>query len=357
MTFRWFGEKDDNVTLSQIRQIPGTTGVVGALYDVPVGDAWPLEKILELKKTVEASGLELQVIESVNVHEDIKLGLPSRDLYIENYKESIRNLGKAGIKVLCYNFMPVFDWLRSDLAKELPDGSNVLSYEDRLIRDADPIKLVEDMANGSNGFTLPGWEPYRLKELKSVLDQYKNIDEDKLFENLKYFLQAIIPVCEEADVKMAIHPDDPAWSVFGLPRIVTCQSNLDRLVKLVDSPYNGLTLCSGSLGSNPENNIPEIVRHFGAMGRIHFAHIRNIKHVSYRTFHETSHLSSDGSLDLFEIMKAYYDIGFQGYARPDHGRMIWGEKARPGYGLYDRALGITYLNGLWEAIGKMKAIK
>ena len=356
MTFRWFGEKDDSITLSQIRQIPATTGVVGALYDIPVGEVWSLEKILQLKKTVEVSGLEIEVIESVNVHEDIKLGLPSRDAYIENYKESIRNLGKAGIKVLCYNFMPVFDWLRSDLAKKLPDGSEVLSYEDSKIRGKDPIKLVEDMENDSNGFTLPGWEPYRLKELKTVLDQYKNVNEDKLFENLKYFLERIIPVCEEADVKMAIHPDDPAWSVFGLPRIVTCKANLERLVKLVDSPYNGLTLCSGSLGSNPENNIPELVRYFGGMGRIHFAHVRNIKHVSYRTFHETSHLSSDGSLDLFEIMKAFHDIDFKGYIRPDHGRMIWNEKARPGYGLYDRALGIAYLNGLWEAIGKMKAI-
>lgn len=356
MTFRWFGEEDDSITLSQIRQIPAITGVVGALYDVPVGEVWPLEKILQLKETVEASGLELKVIESVNVHEDIKLGLSTRDIYIENYKETIRNLGKSGIKVLCYNFMPVFDWLRSDLAKKLPDGSEVLSYEDSLIRDTDPIKLVEDMENDSNGFTLPGWEPYRLKELKNVLDHYKNVNEDKLFENLKYFLEKIIPVCEEADVKMAIHPDDPAWSVFGLPRIVTCKANLDRLLKLVNSPYNGLTLCSGSLGSNPENNIPDLIRHFGAMGKIHFAHVRNIKYVSYRTFHETSHLSLDGSLDLFEIMKAYHDIDFKGYIRPDHGRMIWNEKARPGYGLYDRALGVTYLNGLWEAIGKMKAI-
>ncbi len=213
------------------------------------------------------------------------------------------------------------------------------------------------MESGSNGFVLPGWEPYRLKELETVFEQYKNVNEDKLFENLKYFLEKIIPACEEADVKMAIHPDDPAWSIFGLPRIVTNKDNLEKIVKLVDSPYNGLTLCSGSLGSNPENNIPELIRYFGAMGRIHFAHVRNIKHVAYRTFHETSHFSSDGSLDLFEIMKAYHDIDFKGYMRPDHGRMIWNEKARPGYGLYDRALGITYLNGLWEAIGKMKSIK
>jgi mannonate dehydratase len=162
-----------------------------------------------------------------------------------------------------------------------------------------------------------------------------------------------MPTCEDYDVKMAVHPDDPPWGIFGLPRIVTCKANLERLLNLVDSKYNGLTLCSGSLGANPDNDIPALVRHFGKMGRIHFAHVRNIKILSKGHFHETSHLSSDVSFDMFEIMKAYHDIGFEGYIRPDHGRMIWNEKGRPGYGLYDRALGITYLTGLWEAIEKM----
>jgi mannonate dehydratase len=354
MTFRWFGEKDDTVTLSQIRQIPAVTGVVGALYDIPVGEIWPMEKILDLKKTVNDAGLELEVIESVNIHEDIKLGAPRRDLYIENYKECIRNLAKAGVKVICYNFMPVFDWLRSDLAQKLSDGSEALAYDHSVVKDIDPIRLVEDMGKHSNGFALPGWEPYRLKELKSLFARYKGVDEEKLFENFGYFLEQIIPVCEEVDVKMAVHPDDPPWSLFGLPRIVNNRKNLERIVKMVDSPCNGLTLCSGSLGSNPANNIPELVRYFGAMGKIHFAHVRNIKFTGDRCFHEASHLSADGSLDLFEIMKAFHDVGFDGYMRPDHGRMIWGEQARPGYGLYDRALGITYLNGLWEAIEKMK---
>lgn len=152
---------------------------------------------------------------------------------------------------------------------------------------------------------------------------------------------------------MAVHPDDPPWSIFGLPRIVTCKENLEKLLRLVDDECNGLTLCSGSLGANPENDIPDMIRHFGKIGRIHFAHVRNLKITGEGLFHETSHLSSDGSLDIFEIMKAYYDIGFEGYMRPDHGRMIWGEEGRPGYGLFDRALGIAYMNGLWEAIGKM----
>lgn len=354
MTFRWFGEEQDSVKLEDIRQIPGITGVVGALFDIPVGDVWPMEKVLELKSKVQSAGLELEVIESVNIHEDIKLGLPSRDLYIDNYKKTVRNLGKVGVKVICYNFMPVFDWLRSDLAKKLDDGSYVLFYENDVIKHVDPIKLVEDMETNSNGFSLPGWEPYRLKELKETFEKYKSVDEEKLFDNLKYFLENIIPVCEEVDVKMAIHPDDPPWPLFGLPRIVTNKENLERLVKLVDSQYNGLTLCSGSLGANSENNIPELIRYFGGMGRIHFGHVRNIKYVSDRTFHETSHLSKEGSFDMFEIMKAYHDIDFKGYIRPDHGRMIWGEKARPGYGLYDRALGIAYINGLWEAMDKMK---
>ncbi len=354
MIFRWFGERDDSVALWQIRQIPGVNGVVSALQDIPVGEVWPLERILELKRTINDAGLEFEAVESVNVHEDIKLGLATRDRYIQNYVETIKNLGQAGIKMICYNFMPVFDWTRSDLAKPLADASTVLSYEEALIEDLDPIHMLEEMERNAKGFSLPGWEPYRLKELKGLFEKYKTVDETQLFANLKYFLEGIIPTCEAYDVKMAIHPDDPPWSVFGLPRITICGENLAKIISLVDSPYNGLTLCSGSLGANPENNIPELVRRFGAMGRIHFAHIRNIKIVSERNFHETSHLSNDGSLDLFEIMKAYHDVGFNGYVRPDHGRMIWNEQARPGYGLYDRALGIMYLLGLWEAIGKMK---
>ncbi|MDD3833828.1 MAG: mannonate dehydratase, partial [Oscillospiraceae bacterium] len=289
------------------------------------------------------------------IHEDIKLGAPQRDAYIENYKQCIRNLSKAGVKVICYNFMPVFDWLRSELAQPLPDGSKTMMYDNAMVKDITPDRLVERMASGSEGYSLPGWEPYRLKELKILFDKYKDVDEEKLFENFQYFLEQIIPVCEETGVKMAVHPDDPPWPLFGLPRIVNCKENIERILHMVDSECNGLTLCSGSLGSNPKNSIPELVRYFGGMGRIHFAHVRNLKFDGDFKFSESSHLSSDGSLDLFEIMKAYHDIGFDGYIRPDHGRMIWDEKARPGYGLYDRALGVAYLNGLWEAIGKMKS--
>lgn len=353
MTFRWYGSKFDPISLEYIRQIPGMTGAVCTLMDLPAGEVWPTDRIFAMKKEVEDAGLTMEVIESVNIHEDIKLGAPSRDQYIENYKQTIRNLGLAGVKVICYNFMPVFDWTRSDLAKPLADGSTVLSYDQtRMDHVTDPQKLADEIQKGSEGFEMAGWEPERMADIKRLFALYQNISHDDLFANLNYFLERVIPVCEECDVRMAIHPDDPPWDIFGLPRITTCKENLDRILGLVDSEYNGLTLCSGSLGSNPENNIPELIRYFGAKKRIHFAHIRNVKIHEPGKFDEASHLSSDGSFDMYEIMKAYYDVGFTGYARPDHGRMIWGEKGRAGYGLYDRALGVAYLNGLWEAIQK-----
>jgi mannonate dehydratase len=353
MSFRWFGSKNDVIPLRYIRQIPGVQNVVGALFHVPVGEVWPMEDILALKKEIEDAGLLFKTVESVNVHENIKLGLPDRDRCIENYCSTLRNLSKAGVTVVCYNFMPVFDWMRTELDKKLPDGSSVFFYDENIIRNIKPEKLIDEMEKGSNGFIFPGWEKERLKEIKKLFEMYKSVDEEKLFLNLQYFLKAIIPVAEECGIKMAIHPDDPPWPVFGLPRITTSKDNLQRIVNLVDSPSNGLTLCSGSLGANPENNIPNIVRHFGKMGKIHFAHIRNIKIDEPGVFWEVAHKDDQGSLDIYEIVKAYVEIGFDGPIRPDHGRMIWDEKGRPGYGLYDRALGITYLHGLWDAISRL----
>ncbi|KUK14256.1 MAG: mannonate dehydratase [Synergistetes bacterium] len=354
MVFRWYGENNDPVTLEQIRQIPGVVGVVGALFDVPVGEVWPLEKVKHLKEVVEKAGLTLEVIESVNVHEDIKLGLPTRERYIENYIETIRNLSKVGVKVICYNFMPVFDWMRTELNRKLPDGSETMEYDHSLIENITPQELIKRVKEGSHGLVLPGWEWDRLAKLEETFELYKEVDEAKLFDNFVYFLKAVIPTCEECDVKLAIHPDDPPWSIFGLPRIVTNRENIERFLRAVDSPYNGITLCMGSLGANPDNNIPEMIRYFGKMGRIHFAHVRNLKIENRGKFYETAHPSFCGSHDMFEVMKAFHDINYEGYIRPDHGRMIWGEKGRPGYGLYDRALGAVYLLGLWEAIGKMK---
>lgn len=346
MTFRWYGQ-DDPVKIEYIKQIPGMKGIVTAIYDIPVGETWPLDKILELKKTVEDNGLKLSVIESVPVHEDIKLGLPTREKYIENYKETLRNLGKAKIETVCYNFMPVFDWTRSNLNYELEDGSTCLIYDEETVKKMDPA-LGE--------LELPGWDTsYGEGGLGALLDKYKNVDEEKLWENLEYFIKEIIPVAEESNVKMAIHPDDPPWSIFGLPRIITNFENLERFINLYDSEYNGVTLCTGSLGCTKTNDVVEMVKYFGKeKNRINFAHLRNVLITGDSSFNEVAHLSECGSLDFYEIVKAYCDYDFKGPYRPDHGRMIWGETGRPGYGLYDRALGAVYINGLIEAINKNK---
>lgn len=351
MTFRWYGENSDAVTLKQIKQIPGMSGVMGFLDYKAAGKVWTKEEIAAYIAQVHAAGLECEVIESVNVHEDIKMGLPTRDGYIANYIETIRNLAEYGVKVIVYNFMPVFDWLRTDLARVIPeDGSNSLYFDEAELQGMTPLEIVRRTAEDSQGFTLPGWEPERLALLETTLKQYEAIDAEQLRANWKYFLDAIIPVCEECGVVMACHPDDPAWPIFGLPRIAHSQADFDKMVALHDSPCNTVCLCTGSLGSDPANDIPAIIRHFGEMGRIGCLHVRNIKHLGYHRFREASHLSSDGSLDMYAIMKAVHDTCPNTYIRPDHGRMIWDEKGRPGYGLYDRALGATYLNGLWEAI-------
>jgi len=345
MTFRWYGESDP-VKLEYIRQIPGMYGIVSAIYDVPVGEVWPVEKLQALRDRIEGTGLKFEVVESIPTHEDIKLGKPTRDRLIANFQQNIRNCAAVGVKVVCYNFMPVFDWTRTEMAKVLPDGSTTLAFDAKEVAKIDPEK----------GIALPGWDAsYKPEELKNLLAEYKSVDEEKLWANLEYFLKAIIPVAEEAGVKMAMHPDDPPRPIFGLPRIIKNRDDYARMLSIVDTPANGITLCSGSLGADLCNNVEALVREFGARGRIHFGHLRNVKVEPDGTFYESTHRSCDGSLDIAAIVKAYYDVGFDGYWRPDHGRMIWGETGKPGYGLYDRALGAVYLNGLWEAVSKYAA--
>lgn len=346
LSFRWYGD-DDKVTLQNIRQIPGMYSIVTAVYDVPVGEVWSRETIAHLKKETEEAGLAFEVIESIPVHEDIKLGKPSRDKYIENYCENIKRVAKAGIKCICYNFMPVFDWTRTQLDHVLEDGSTSLVYYQ------DQVDKVNPLESGSD-LSLPGWDSsYTREELKKVVSEYNAMSEDTLWDNLKYFLEKVIPVAAEYGVNMAIHEDDPCWSIFGLPRIITDEKNLDRFLGLVDDTHNGITLCTGSLGCSNKNDVVNMAAKYAAMGRIHFVHARNVAVLDdNRGFEERAHLSSCGSLDMYAILKALYDNGFDGYIRPDHGRMIWGETGRPGYGLYDRALGAAYLNGLWEAIDK-----
>ena len=341
MTFRYYG-KNDPVTLEAISQIPTVRSIVSAIYDVPAGGVWSRESIAALKKDAADHGLSFEVVESVPVPEDIKLGNEKAAALIENYCENVRRLGEAGVKCICYNFMPVFDWLRSELRRPSPDGSNSLAYDEQTVLAMNPAK---------GGLSLPGWdESYTLEGLRDLLKQYESMTEEKLWKNLQTFLEAVVPVAHEAGVNMAIHPDDPPWGIFGLPRIITCEKNLDRFLGLVDMKENGLTFCTGSLGADPANDLVKMAGKYA--DRIHFAHIRNIKHTGERQFHETAHPTEYGSLDIYGIMKALHDNGFDGYIRPDHGRMIWGEEGRPGYGLYDRALGATYLSGLWEAIDK-----
>lgn len=343
-SFRWYGDSDP-VTLDKIRQIPGMRSIVSAVYDVKPGEVWPEESIKHLVDECREHGLIFDVVESIPVTEEIKLGRPGRDRHIENYCESIRRCAKHGIKCVTYNFMPVFDWTRTQLDHPLPDGSTSLVYYQEQVDQVNPLESDSDL-------TLPGWDAsYSREELKDIVAQYQELSEDDLWNNLQYFLEKIIPVAAECDVNMAIHEDDPCWSIFGLPRIITCEENLDRFLSLVDDPHNGITLCTGSLGCSAKNDVVKMAAKYAKMGRIHFAHLRNVQ-VLDNGFEERAHLSSCGSLDMYAIVKALHDNGFTGDVRPDHGRMIWGETGRAGYGLYDRALGATYINGLFEAVEK-----
>lgn len=339
MTFRWYGESD-SIPLKYIRQIPNMSGVVTAVYDVPVGEVWEEDKIARLKELCDRESLSMEVIESVPVHEDIKLGKPSRDRLIENYAQTVRNLGKFGVKCICYNFMPVFDWLRTDLKVKAADGSNSLSYNHDTLMKLDPKNLH-----------LPGWdESYSTEQLNGLLKEYKAVTHERLFDNLVYFLNGIMPACDEADIDMAIHPDDPPWDMFGLPRIITGADSYDRMIKAVPNKHNGFTFCTGSLGAGRDNDLISMAEKYAR--RIYFAHIRQLKFSGERDFTEAGHLTGAGNLDIYGIVKALVKGGFDGYVRPDHGRNIWGEDGKPGYGLYDRALGAAYLNGLFEAVEK-----
>ena len=275
MTFRWYGP-NDSIPLSYIRQIPGMTGVVTAVYDVAPGHEWSNESIAAMRKMCADNGLEMEVIESVPVHEDIKLGRGKRDEYIEAYKTNIRRLAANGVKCICYNFMPVFDWVRTVLGHVNADGSVSLAYREEDILKLDPANL-----------SLPGWdESYTKDELRSLLDAYSTVTHEQLFENYVYFLNKLVPVLEECDVNMAVHPDDPPWDLFGLPRIVSTETDLDRLFAAVPSKRNGLTFCTGSLGAGR----PDLVRlaaKYAKEGRIYFAHLRNIKYSGERDFAET----------------------------------------------------------------------
>lgn len=392
-SWRWYGPNDD-VTLSDIEQA-GAYGVVHALHHVPVGQVWTVSEIEERQKFIEwdaskglPRNLKWIVVESLNVHESIKKGLADRDELIDNYKESLRNLAACGIQVVCYNFMPVLDWTRTDLNFNYKDGSKALRFDSVALAafdifilkrqgavddyDSDikeKAKLYFKKLSAKECDTLaknilqgvPGsGSVLTLDEFRRYLKLYEGITKEKLRENLKYFLQQIIPVAQELNIKLCCHPDDPPHSIFGLPRIVSTEEDLNYLVESVKSPSNGITFCTGSLGPNPENDLPGIVNRLGEY--IHFVHLRNIQREESGSFHEADHL--DGSVDMYKVMRALvkecdkrkengrsdYRIPF----RPDHGHQMLDDLNKKikfhGYSAIGRLRGLAELRGLEEGI-------
>lgn len=392
-SWRWYGPNDD-VTLSDIEQA-GAYGVVHALHHVPVGQVWKVSEIEERQKFIEwdaskglPRNLKWIVVESLNVHESIKKGLADRDELIDNYKESLRNLAACGIQVVCYNFMPVLDWTRTDLNFNYKDGSKALRFDSVALAafdifilkrqgavddyDSDikeKAKLYFKKLSAKECDTLaknilqgvPGsGSVLTLDEFRRYLKLYEGITKEKLRENLKYFLQQIIPVAQELNIKLCCHPDDPPHSIFGLPRIVSTEEDLNYLVESVKSPSNGITFCTGSLGPNPENDLPGIVNRLGEY--IHFVHLRNIQREESGSFHEADHL--DGSVDMYKVMRALvkecdkrkengrsdYRIPF----RPDHGHQMLDDLNKKikfhGYSAIGRLRGLAELRGLEEGI-------
>ncbi len=345
LSFRWYGDSDP-VSLRYISQIPGMRSIVSAVYDVKPGEVWPHESLQQIKQACETHGLVFDVVESIPVHEDIKLGRGDLDRLLEVYCENIRRCAAYGVKCVTYNFMPVFDWTRTQLDREAPDGSTSLVMYWEQMRGLDPLK---------DDIHLPGWDAsYTQEQVRELITAYGRIGEEGLWTNLERFLKKVIPVAEACGVRMAIHPDDPPYPIFGLPRIITCEENLDRFLRIIDSPANSLCLCVGSLGCAASNDIVAMVKKYAEADRIAFMHMRNVKIMEDGSFEERAHLSDCGSLDMYEIVRVLVQAGFDGYVRPDHGRMIWGERGKPGYGLFDRALGAAYLNGLFEAAEKQE---
>ena len=368
MGFRWYGQGNDTISLDDIRQIPGVETIVWSLHHKQAGEVWQPNEIEEAMATItelsardRAAGItktfNADVVESVNVHESIKTGSTvlgmSRDQAIDAYIETVANLGKAGVKVVTYNFMPVFDWLRTEMFHPCPDGSTALYYNQHQVDQLSPQGIIDETLKGAGSLTVPGWEPERLAHLPELMEAYQGMDHEQMYANYKYFLDAVIPTCERYGVKLAVHPDDPAFDLFGWPRVVSSKEGIQRVLDLNPSPSNGLCLCLGSFSSRRGNDAVDAVKTF--MDRIYFSHVRNIRFTDEQgSFYEVGHRASEGNVDTVGIMKAYAEADYQGYIRPDHGRHLWSEnteagRPRPGYGLYDRAMGIQYLLGVWDA--------
>ncbi|RMA44915.1 mannonate dehydratase [Bifidobacterium sp. wkB338] len=368
MGFRWYGQGNDTISLDDIRQIPGVETIVWSLHHKQAGEVWQPDEIEEAMATItglsardRAAGItktfNADVVESVNVHESIKTGSTvlgiSRDQAIDAYIETVANLGKAGVKVVTYNFMPVFDWLRTEMFHPCPDGSTALYYNQHQVDQLSPQGIIDETLKGAGSLTVPGWEPERLAHLPELMEAYQGMGHEQMYANYKYFLDAVIPTCERYGVKLAVHPDDPAFDLFGWPRVVSSKEGIQQVLDLNPSPCNGLCLCLGSFSSRRGNDAVDAVKTF--MDRIYFSHVRNIRFTDEQgSFYEVGHRASEGNVDTVGIMKAYAEADYQGYIRPDHGRHLWSEnteagRPRPGYGLYDRAMGIQYLLGVWDA--------
>ncbi|QEM82779.1 mannonate dehydratase [Halomonas binhaiensis] len=387
-TWRWFGP-DDPIKLDEVRQT-GATGIVTALHDIPNGAVWPLEAIQARKQMIEAAGLTWSVVESVPVHEDIKKASPGHEVYIANYQQTLRNLAACGIDVVCYNFMPVLDWTRTDLAWPLPEGGAALRFDQTAFaafdlyllarrgaeHEYDDVEKAQARAyldaldeSGRERLVntiiagLPGAEEhYTLEQFRDVLAEYAEIDADRLRENLGNFLKAIIPVAEEVGIRMAIHPDDPPRPLLGLPRVVSTQQDADWILAASTSPANGITLCTGSYGVSAENDLVAMARRFGP--RVYFAHLRSTQREQPdpRSFHEAPHLTGD--VDMVAVIQALVDEerrreregGPRLPLRPDHGHHILDDRSRataPGYPLYGRLKGLAELRGVEMAVRRL----
>lgn len=375
--------KDDKITLPLLRQI-GVEGIVTALHEIPNGEVWPLEAILNQKTYIETYGLRWSVVESLPVSEAIKYGGAERDNLIENYKKSLINLGKAGVKTVCYNFMPVIDWIRTDLEHLWEDGTSSLYFDkirfayfdclilqraeaekdytvnelkqmyelDKVITDAEKEELVDTIIIKTQGFVngnIKNGDKNPVDTFHHLLAPYKGIGRDALRENLRYFLQAIMPVCDEYGINMCIHPDDPPFPVLGLPRIVTCEEDIAWILHAVNNPHNGLTFCAGSLSAGLHNNVPALARMFAH--RTHFVHLRSTNAFPNGNFIEASHLG--GRAHIIELIRIFEKERPGVPMRVDHGRMMLGDTDKgynPGYSFHGRMMALAQIEGMMAVV-------
>lgn len=388
-TWRWFGKKD-KITLPMLRQI-GVEGIVTALHDVPNGEIWTMEAINDLKSYIESYDLRWSVVESLPVCEAIKYAGAEREQLIENYKVSLANLGKCGIRTVCYNFMPVIDWIRTDLQHPWPDGTSSLYYDrirfayfdirileregaekdyteeelqkvaelDKVITDAEKDALIDTIIVKTQGFVngnIKEGDKNPVSIFKRLLTLYKDIDRDALRENMRYFLSAIMPVCEEYGINMCVHPDDPPFQVLGLPRIVTNESDIEWFLNAVDNPHNGLTFCAGSLSAGEHNDTRELAKKFAK--RTHFVHLRSTAAMPGGNFIESSHLTGRGH--LIDLIRIFENENPGLPMRVDHGRMMLGDEDKgynPGYSFHGRMLALAQVEGMMAVVDDEKQHK